>query len=275
MTRNEIWQLAAVAVDGTRHRVAWGLGDTADRTVGVPGPEGAVWRRTLRGWVEAVVGLSVIEVIEVERRDDSLRLVLRSAGPATPHSARLVGPRVTVPADRVTAEGDLIDVVFPLHVARWGRPARVLPSGLYGLEVETDDGVRRPWPSWPLLDRLPEEDGIPKPSCASPGRLPAARTVRVRAPLTDEEWGQHRAAPSAEGAPDSGSVARGRRAVPVLPRRGGHRQPAGPARGAAPARRAAGPLLGRRRLLGRPARGCPPGAHRVGALVRARRGVGT
>ena len=189
-SRNRVWQLRAVVADGSTRRVAWAEELGADRVVGVPAPGGVVWRRTPRGHLEAVQDLSVIEVVDVERRDTTLRMVLRSNGAPAPHTARLVGPRVTVPADSVSTDGGTTEVVFPLHVSRWGRPARPLTSGLYTLEVESDEDVRRPWPSWSLLDRLPEEDWHPEAVVRIGRQSPGVTTVRVRAPLSDEEWGR-------------------------------------------------------------------------------------
>jgi CDP-glycerol glycerophosphotransferase len=50
--------------------------------------------------------------------------------------------------------------------------------------------VRRPWPSWSLLDRLPEEDWHPEAVIRVGRQSPGVTTVRVRALLGDEEWGR-------------------------------------------------------------------------------------
>ncbi|WP_171057946.1 CDP-glycerol glycerophosphotransferase family protein [Modestobacter altitudinis] len=189
--RNRIWQVRAVTADGGTRRLAWDTPHDSSRIAGAPGPGAAVWRRTPRGHVEVVEGLAVLEVVDVERTSDVLRLVVEATGAELPVSATLASHRVTLPADTVRTEGDRTVLEFPLRVSRWDRAPRVWPTGTYALAVQTEDGaVRRPWPSWRLLDRLPEEEEHPECVLRFGRQAPGTFTVRARPPLTDAEWGK-------------------------------------------------------------------------------------
>ncbi|MGY1621908.1 CDP-glycerol glycerophosphotransferase family protein [Geodermatophilus sp. SYSU D00965] len=187
--RNQIWQVRAVADDGSTRRVAWDVGSGL-RTLGTSAPGQLVWRGTPRGHLEVVANHSVFEVVDVRQEDEQLVVVVSRAGAPEPTAASFTSHRVTVPAAELRADGDRTELRFPLRISRWGRDPRCWPGGLYQLSVETEEGTRRPWPAWPFLDHLPEE--VDGPDCIlrygrqSPGVL----TVRVRPPLTDEEWGR-------------------------------------------------------------------------------------
>jgi CDP-glycerol glycerophosphotransferase len=188
--RNRVWKLRAVTPRGDMRQIAWAHPSDGSRIAGEPGPETVVWRRTPRGHVEVVQNLSVIEVVDVARRDGLLQLVVEHAGALPPHAAALTSPRVTVAALDVRTTGSRTEIDFPLTAARWGRPALPLRSGLYELSVDTEEGPRHPWPSWSLLDRLPEEDDDSQVIARIGRQRPGRTTLRLRAPLTDEEWGR-------------------------------------------------------------------------------------